>query len=517
MCKNIVKSELQFPLIKHSSKVTENDIKELKYLKDLIKKILVKDPDERISLKEIKVHPFTTFDLNELEKKKFFKFNQNIFRAEDCKKELDVDGSISTLSPQSSSLSKRIKNLFSSKYPAATTTTTTTTSSPPPASSLPSTPGNSSLKHIPSNLKYNNLSLKELEHVDDLLDSYLDDSSSLGSVEGDDEVVVDTSNILGDLDRDTNYDDSPQQLQGKVNEIITDVPEEEKKHKPQPLDLKQAATSFPSLPPPRGNSSTSLDVTSNNDNITSPATPINENITTIIGESSPGNYYNSTNDGIGDFPSRPSRRSFEKQNKLASLASMTYQPTIISLSSPVKTKSESWGGKMNNMSIHNSIGGINDNHKHLNMFEPPLIFRESKPLEGNKTASASNTENNFGSTSRRNSNSSQHFGYGLSRITSSSSSLNLNAYLTDDDDDDGDVLNSASMPELNHSSSISTRYSLKGMQQQHQLERKLQDNEQTEEQEDHEESEEGDSTIIANNYQIMRNYNDMSSYLDGLD
>ena len=68
--------------------MTENDIQELKCLKDLIKKILVKDPDERISLKEIKVHPFTTFDLSELEKKKFFKFNQNIFKAEDCKKNL---------------------------------------------------------------------------------------------------------------------------------------------------------------------------------------------------------------------------------------------------------------------------------------------------------------------------------------------------------------------------------------------------------------------------------------------
>lgn len=120
------------------------------------------------------------------------------------------------------------------------------------------------------------------------------------------------------------------------------------------------------------------------------------------------------------------------------------------------------GGKPNNTSIHNSIGGISDNHKHLNMFEPPLIFRESKPqppLEGNKSATVGNTENSFGSTSRRNSNTSQHFGYGLSRITSSSSSLNLNAYLTDDDDDND--INSALMPELNRSSSISTRYSLK--------------------------------------------------------
>lgn len=520
MCKNIVKSELQFPLIKHSSKVTENDIQELKCLKDLIKKILVKDPDERISLKEIKVHPFTTFDLSELEKKKFFKFNQNIFKAEDCKKELDVDGAIPASSPQSSSLSKRIKNLFSSKLPVATTATTTT-SSPPPATTLPSTPGNSSLKHTPSNLKYNNLSLKELEHVDDLLDSYLDDSSSLGSIEGDDE-GVDTSNILGDLDKDTNYDHLPLQLQEKVSDLTKDATQVETKHKPQPLDLKQAVTSFPPLPPPRGNFSSSLEVTNNsNNNTSSPVTPINENITTIIGERSPVNNYNGINDNIGDFP-KSSRQSFEKQNKLASLASMTYQPTIISLSSPVKTKSESWGGKPNNTSIHNSIGGISDNHKHLNMFEPPLIFRESKPqppLEGNKSATVGNTENSFGSTSRRNSNTSQHFGYGLSRITSSSSSLNLNAYLTDDDDDND--INSALMPELNRSSSISTRYSLKGIQQQlqppppqQQQQDKLQN---IEHNEDHDESEEGDSTIIANNYQIMRNYNDMSSYLDGLD
>ena len=98
-------------------------------------------------------------------------------------------------------------------------------------------------------------------------------------------------------------------------------------------------------------------------------TPINENITTIIGERSPVNNYNGINDNIGDFP-KSSRQSFEKQNKLASLASMTYQPTIISLSSPVKTKSESW--EVNRIiRLHNSIGGISDNHKHLNMFEPP--------------------------------------------------------------------------------------------------------------------------------------------------
>ena len=115
-------------------------------------------PDERISLKEIKVHPFTTFDLSELEKKKFSSLIK-IYSRQKIVKELDVDGAIPASSPQSSSLSKRIKNLFSSKLPVATTATTTT-SSPPPATTLPSTPGNSSLKHTPSNLKYNNLSLK---------------------------------------------------------------------------------------------------------------------------------------------------------------------------------------------------------------------------------------------------------------------------------------------------------------------------------------------------------------------
>ena len=50
------------------------------------------------------------------------------------------------------------------------------------------------------------------------MDSYLDDSSSLGSIEGDDE-GVDTSNILGDLDKDTNYDHLPLQLQEKVSDL----------------------------------------------------------------------------------------------------------------------------------------------------------------------------------------------------------------------------------------------------------------------------------------------------------
>ena len=73
-----------------------------------------------------------------------------------------------------------------------------------------------------------------------------------GVLKEDDE-GVDTSNILGDLDKDTNYDHSPLQLQEKASDLTKNATQVETKHKPQPLDLKQAVTSFPPLPPPRGN------------------------------------------------------------------------------------------------------------------------------------------------------------------------------------------------------------------------------------------------------------------------
>lgn len=463
MCKNIVKLELKFPMIKHTSKVTEDDINELKEFKDLIKKILVKDPKDRISLQDIKQHKFTTFDLNDKEKRKFLNFNKAIFRAEDCKK--DIVNQV-----EEPTISSRIKKFFSSNSNNNNSSNSGNGngSGKSSKSMLTSSSLASKTTHQPSNLKYSNLSLKDLEHVDELLDSYLDDSdssSSMGSIEVEE---IDTKNILSDLDDELHF-----------------------KHRPKPLDLNQSnlVLSPPaslSSPPPLAPTPANTVVPGSSQPLSDPSTPTN-NTVMVIGESSPG--YNSSN--TGNIFS-PSRRFFEKQKN--SKTAIQDNPTISSLSSSL------WNDKSKNHA-NGSLG----------MFEPPLVFRDTMAsqqqqqpqqqqisLDGKSSGSGDITASGVGISSRRDSNSSQ-FGYGLSRITSSSSSLNLNAYLTDDSD------------HSIHSnvSNFSTRYNLKnkGNNQPH--------NAAEEEEGDDDDGEcEGDSTIIAKDYAT---YHTMSDYLDDLD
>ncbi|KAL6450699.1 ssp1 Serine/threonine-protein kinase ssp1 [Candida maltosa Xu316] len=465
MFQKIVKSELTFPMIKCTSKTTDEDIEELKVFKKLIKRILVKDPDERISLQEIKLDEFTTFDLNELQKKKFLNFNKAIFKDQDCKKlqqqppPVPSSPVIPSPSTSHSSFSTRIKKFFGNSP-------TSKKSVSAPSASPTNTP-----KIKPTNGKL----VPNLEHVDDLLDSYLDDSSSsMGSIiEGEDNDPIDTTNILGNLDTDLSFEPQQQQ-QTKRSSLppITPPPKSptKQKQKPKPLDLKASIILKPPAPPKQSQINAS------------PTTPTNGTIK-IIGESSPN-----TN---SQFFS-PSKRYFENQKKVHhhhhhhqhnspkigenSVKYSNAYYTISSLASPMDKTDSSNSTNLNN-------------------------------INGNK-------QKNSNSSSRRNSNSSQHnnnnFGYGLNRITSSSSSLNLNAYLTDDSTDN----------ESQSIRSISTRYNLRKKNSQilkgkEEVKFELED----ESDKDGEDGEvvEGDSTIIGKEYQVLKNYNSMSDYLDSLE
>ncbi|CAI5758453.1 unnamed protein product [Candida verbasci] len=274
MCKNIVNQELKFPVIKHSKRVKEEDIEELKHFKSLVKKILVKNANDRISIEEIKHHSFTTYDLNTIEIKKFLNFNKAIFKDADCKKQISNN--------QELNLSTRLKNFFKSNNGEPSLPLT-----PPPkiSPSTSTSTSNSNSNSNSSNLKSN---YKDLHHVDDLLDSYLDDSSS-ESIEED----IDTTNILNDLD----------------------IESPTKKHIPEPLNLKDISSyKLTTSSTPTNNELSPYKQSSS-------ITPTNNNIT-IIGESSPSR--------IISFFS-PSKRFFKRNQ----LLNDSYNPTISSLSSPI--------------------------------------------------------------------------------------------------------------------------------------------------------------------------------------
>lgn len=127
--KNIVNKNLAFPKTKYVKRTTPEDVQELDHLKDLITLLLVKDPNQRISIDEIKSHPFTLFDLNLKQATEFKNFNKN------------------TVKRPHEGLTNRLRKLFIGK--------------PAPKLDEPDTI----------------ISLEDLEPVDELLDSYLDSSS----------------------------------------------------------------------------------------------------------------------------------------------------------------------------------------------------------------------------------------------------------------------------------------------------------------------------------------------------
>lgn len=348
--KNIVKQELTFPKINKTSKTTENDLQELKLLKDLIKSLLCKDPDARLTITQIKNHPFTIFDLTTLETKKYLSNNQKIINPDQ-------------------GLSSKIKKLFMGSTPKPVLKPTSPETDP--------------------------ILLHSLEPVDDLLDSYLDDSSSFGS----DVEEVDTTDLL------------------KEGNVFL---EEKAKIKPPPLNLSSSTFSEPltlnrdgyGFASPSNKSTNSLPspqrVLQNSTPRRSPirsasssmlsGTPTNNN-TITIGASSPSSFRSLFS---------PSQRFFSR-NRLKKQTKATNKPTIDSLKSPIQPNAPML------------TPSTSTSNKISDLMEPPPIFGLSvhqPQSNGNLTFS-----------SRKNSMVS---GQGLSRITSSSSSLNLHAYLTDD-------------------------------------------------------------------------------------
>lgn len=182
--KNIVNSELKFPKITNNSKTTDEDVGELKELKNLIKSLLIKDPRNRISIEDIKRHKFTLFDLNEREKKIFLNVTSSIIKEQKSKED---------------NLTSKMKRFFTGGKTGNTKKEEKTESVP---------------------------DIEHLKHVDELIDSYLDDSSSLGS-----DIEVEEYDVPEDEEpakiRPSPLDLSYSNLLGGEKESSTAMPAEE--------------------------------------------------------------------------------------------------------------------------------------------------------------------------------------------------------------------------------------------------------------------------------------------------
>ncbi|KAI5965451.1 hypothetical protein KGF57_000717 [Candida theae] len=496
ICKKIVDSELKFPQIKHTSRVTDSDVEELKLVKDLIRQLLQKDPNKRISLNGVKHHKFTTFDLNDSQREKFLKFNQAIFKDEDCKRKLNDGKGARGQEQQSQSqqsnvgLSTKLRNFFKGN---------TNNSKPLVAPSTVPSKKEQSKEPLAHDSETKRPNLPDLHHVDDLLDSYFDDSSSLGSVGDVDEDPIDTSNILGEI---TN------------GEVKSKSADSSLKHLPQPLVLKPLTLKDPNsvAPSPAKSSSynASLPVTPSSSYHHS-LTPTNDLFATI-GQTSPSQI-----NANGPVFS-PSKRFFDRQQQQSQqLPQHSQQPSLKSLSAECDF-----------------------------VIEPPSVFnRNNGSNVGNTFTNTSNTSSNntaTGGSDRRNSSERPRPPYGLSRIPSSSSSLNLHAYFTDD----CDSIESSHSITSTHSSSL--KYNLKsakdrnkdqdGASKVHQIANsshasvsKLNGGSgvgdyssgKAQEKKGHDvgdgEGDEGDSTFYLGNDEtgVFEKYQDLSTYLDNLE
>lgn len=432
--KNIVNDKLKFPQIKENSNTTSEDINELKLLKDLIKKLLVKDPLERITIKDIKQHAFTTFDLKNVNDiTDFMNFNKNLAS-------LDIEAKAAA---NAVGLTAKIKKYFTGNSKASKSTTN--------IAAIKEKQEQQKQK-IEQELLNDPNSLSQLEPVDDLLDSYFDDSSSMGSLEQEEE-AVDKSEILKSINNMSSISlnpieskDHPTASNPSIQSIQMDT---RTKSIPSPLKIKDSFLKN------SNESSSSVSSATNSSqrffkSRTSPsknaATPLTANFNSPI--TTPG----STNDDVisigAGSPSSiksffsPSKRYFARKNQAKK--NKEVGPTIVSLSSPEKKYKQPQDHKK----------------KFTDLMEPPPIFGGglSAPFVPSKSSrpnspDASPKQSKFNhslpitdpfilpsqrhkyspSVSRKNSACSSIRSHNnLSKITSSTSSLNLNAYLTDD-------------------------------------------------------------------------------------
>jgi len=226
-----------------------------------------------------------------------------------------------------------------------------------------------------------------------LLDSYFDDSSSLGSYE--ESAEVETTNLLESLETK----ESTPSAENKANNILNleFLSKDNKSHKstnknaPSPLQLSQ--------PPPQPYISRSA--SSSSSHFQSPLSPSSPNANAVtIGADSPSSIKSMFS---------PSKRFFARNKNKETTSPSKKNHTISSLSNTSSLKSKNNDKKA---MVYNDL-----------MEPPPIFGATSSTLSMNQSPSST--------CSRKNSISSVKSG-GLSRITSSSSSLNLNAYLTDD-------------------------------------------------------------------------------------
>lgn len=335
--KNIVTQNLQFPKIRHSTLATNDDMEELGLLKDLIKRLLTKEPLERIGIDGVKNHKFTTWDLSLRDKQEFIDYNKRYERRD---------------STNNSTFGK-IKKFFGA---------------PPQTQSNGAVINNSSTTPVdPSTL----------EPVDDLLDSYFDDSSSFGSIEeiedSDEEYakrnIIDTTNILQSV--------SSSSLSSKI------------KPKLSPIFIQQNSSNNTIY-----NNNNSNSITNNNNynqngnnSIASLSKPGSRTSPTLV---SPATSISSTNSNIVTIGAgsptifknmfSPSRRFFSKISN--SKKANTTEPTINSLSSP--------------------NGGVNEIESYSD-FKPPnfLGLPQSSSLGNGGNAVGNNVGNSSSTTSSR--------------------------------------------------------------------------------------------------------------------
>lgn len=368
--KNIVTGELKFPRTRESSHAQMDDFKELDLLKDLIRKLLAKEPRNRPTLTEIKNHGFTTFGMTHEQIETFKGVNREIISKQ------------SPLAAESwaaeSKLSSKIKKFFGARSDSLIP--------PTPPSALPLTV---KLKPEPEE----KVNIHELERVDDLLDSYLDDSSDMGSLEDEEPEVVDTANLLSSISLansvTTSLDTTPTLRKSESsfsNSLRTSIP--------PPLNLLTSAFHSPSKIVTAG----------------TPQSPYSGQKTPVTGNSSVVTIGPGSPLSVKSMFS-PSRRFFLRLKKQPEAQEKL---TINALSSP--SQEFSTPSTYTDLAPPPSFGRCGSKNKRSSAAELIQSSVSTSPVQWG---------------SRKNSMTSVR-SFGLSKLSSSSSSLNLHAYLTDD-------------------------------------------------------------------------------------
>ncbi|GEQ71328.1 hypothetical protein JCM33374_g5010 [Metschnikowia sp. JCM 33374] len=404
--KNIVNGVLKFPVTKRTSLAKPEDVKELALLEDLIKRLLAKDPSNRPTLAEIKAHGFTNFDLSKSESEKFRNINRHIVSAQ--------SPMAAEVFAAENRLTQRLRNLFISRSEVSSTAKSTIPGELP-----------SSVRMNPVPEREPKMNILELENVDDLLDSYLDDSSSFGSFDEDDTdpVVVDTADLFGALNSpgpkhlDIDYQEpnssdqksdqmSPDQKSNQMSpdqkspdQTISDQKNSVVNSENSISNTSSYMKSMRDIPPPLKLSNSNFDSQKPKLSPLSPLytgqrTPSTAHPVVAIGPDSPS----SMNPVFS-----PSRRFFSRFKK------KTTEPTISALSGD----------------ITDSLGTASS---YANLAPPPT-FGGSWDAPTSNRNSLSSVDSGV-SRSRKSSVGSNSMG-SISKLSSSSSSLNLHAYLMD--------------------------------------------------------------------------------------